>query len=44
MTGYCRIWFLGYLDLAMPLYQIIKEAQQDPQPFIEWDDMSENAF
>jgi hypothetical protein len=44
VTGYCRIWILGYLDLARLLYQILKEAQKDPQPFIEWDDKSENAF
>jgi hypothetical protein len=34
---------LGYADLARPLYQILREAQ-DTQPFIEWDDKSENAF
>jgi hypothetical protein len=44
VTGYCRIWILGYADLARPLYQILKEAQKDIQPFIEWDDKSENAF
>jgi hypothetical protein len=44
VTGYCRIWILGYADLARPLYQILKEAQKDTQPFIEWDDKSENAF
>jgi hypothetical protein len=31
-------------DLARPSYQILKEAQKDPQPFIEWDDKSENSF
>jgi hypothetical protein len=35
---------LGYADLAMLLYQILKETQKDSQPFIEWDDKSENAF
>jgi hypothetical protein len=35
---------LGYANLARPLYQILKEAQKDPQLFIEWDDKSENAF
>jgi hypothetical protein len=44
VTGYCRIWILGYADLARRLYQILKEAQKDPQPFIELDDKSENAF
>jgi hypothetical protein len=44
-TGYCRIWILGYADLARPLHhQILKEAQKDTQPFIEWDDKSENTF
>jgi hypothetical protein len=44
VTGYCRIWILGYADLARLLYQILKEVQKDIQPFIEWDDKSENAF
>jgi hypothetical protein len=46
VTGYYRIWILGYTYtyLARPLYQILKKAQKDPQPFIEWDDKSENAF
>jgi hypothetical protein len=44
VTGYCRIWILGYADLARPLYQILKEAQKEPQPFIEWDGKSENVF
>jgi hypothetical protein len=44
VTGYCRIWILGYADLARPLYQILKEVQKDIQPFIEWDDKSKNAF
>jgi hypothetical protein len=44
VTGYRRIWILGYADLARTLYQILKEAQKDTQPFIEWDNKSENAF
>jgi hypothetical protein len=44
VTGCCRIWILGYADLARPLYQILKKAQKYPQSFIEWDDKSENAF
>jgi hypothetical protein len=36
VTGYYRIWILGYADLARPLYQILKEAQKDHQSFIEW--------
>jgi hypothetical protein len=44
VTGYCRVWILGYADLASLLYQILSEIQKDPQPFIEWDDKSENAF
>jgi hypothetical protein len=44
VTGYCGIWILEYADLASPLYQILKEAQKDTQPFIEWDDKSENTF
>jgi hypothetical protein len=44
VTGYSRIWILGYADLARTLFQILKEGQKDPQPFIEWDDKSENVF
>jgi hypothetical protein len=29
---------------SQAFYQILKEAQKDPQPFIKWDDKSENAF
>jgi hypothetical protein len=35
VIGYCKIWILGYADLARPLYQILKEAQMDSQPCIE---------
>jgi hypothetical protein len=35
VTGYCRIWILEYADLARLLNIILKEAQNDPQPFIE---------
>jgi hypothetical protein len=44
VTGYCRIWKLGYADLVSPLYQILKESLKDTQPFIEWDDKSQNAI
>jgi hypothetical protein len=44
VTGYCRIWIPGNADLATPLCQILKEAQKDSQPFIEWDDKSESTF
>jgi hypothetical protein len=45
VTGYCRIWILGYANLARPLYQILKEAQKDTKPFIEWDNkFLKNAF
>jgi hypothetical protein len=44
VTGYGRIWILRFADLARPLYQILKEVQKDSQPFIEWEDKSENAF
>jgi hypothetical protein len=37
ITGYCRIWILGYADLPRPLNQILKEVLKDPQPFIKWD-------
>jgi hypothetical protein len=40
VTGYCKIWILGYADLARPLYQILKEVQKDPQPSIKWEDRS----
>jgi hypothetical protein len=35
VTRYYKIWILGYADLARPLYQILKEAQKDPQSFIK---------
>jgi hypothetical protein len=35
VTGYCRIWIVGYADIARPLYQILKETQKDTQPFIK---------
>jgi hypothetical protein len=44
VIGYCRIWILGYADLAKPLYQILKKAQKDTKPFIEWDDKSKKCF
>jgi hypothetical protein len=44
MTGYCRIWIPGYTDIASPLYQILKRAQKDSQPFMEWDDKSKKVF
>jgi hypothetical protein len=40
VTRYCRIWILGHADLTRPLYQIFTEGSQ---PFIEWDNKSENA-
>jgi hypothetical protein len=44
LTGYCRIWILGYAALARPLYQILKRAQKAPQPFIKWDDKSKKCI
>jgi hypothetical protein len=44
VTGYCRIWILGYAGLARPLYQILKGAQKDTQSFNECDGKSKNAF
>jgi hypothetical protein len=44
LTGYCRIWILGYADLARPLHQILKKAQKDPELFIKWDDKSQTAL
>jgi hypothetical protein len=44
VTGYCKILILEYADLARSIYQILKEQQKEPLPFIEWDDKSENAF
>jgi hypothetical protein len=34
VTGYCRIWILGYADLARPLYQVLKEVQKNPSPLL----------
>jgi hypothetical protein len=44
VTGCCRICILGYADIDRPLYQILKEAQKETQPFLEWDNESENTF
>jgi hypothetical protein len=33
ITGFCRIWILGYADL----HQLLKEAQQNSQSYLEWD-------
>jgi hypothetical protein len=34
----------GICRPSRPLYLILKEPEKDTQPFIEWDDKSENAF
>jgi hypothetical protein len=44
ITGFCRIWILGYVALVRPLYQFLKDAQQDSQSLLEWDLESVKAF
>jgi hypothetical protein len=43
VTGYCRIWILGYADLPRPLNQTFKDVQKDLLPFVKWDDKSKYA-
>jgi hypothetical protein len=40
---HCKIWIPGYSDLARHLYRILKKAQKDLQPFIDWNDKSKNV-
>jgi hypothetical protein len=44
VTGFCRIWILGYRALARPLYQFLKDAQWYSQPLLEWDPESVKTF
>ena len=36
ITGYCRIWILGYGELARPLYKLIAETQQAQTDKLVW--------
>lgn len=37
ITGYCRLWSLGYGKLACPLSQLVKEAQKDNLSILVWE-------
>jgi hypothetical protein len=43
-TEFCHIWILEYADSARPLYQLLKEAQQNSQSYLKWDLESKMSF
>ena len=44
ITGYCRIWFPGYGELAGPLYKLIAETQQAQTDKLVWSPDTQKAF
>ena len=44
ITGYCRIWILGYGELARPLYKLITENQQAQTNKRVWSPQTQKAF
>ena len=44
ITGYCRIWILGYGELAWPLYKLIAENQQAQTDQLVWSPETQKAF
>ena len=44
ITGYCRIWILGYGEFARPLYKLIAETQQAQTDKLLWSSDTQNAF
>lgn len=44
ITGYCRLWILGYGEIAHPLYQLIKNTQAARTRILVWNAASERAF
>ena len=44
ITGYCRIWILGYGELAQPLYKLIAETQQAQTDKLVWSPDTQKAF
>ena len=44
ITDYCRIWILGYGELAQPLYKPIAEIQQAHTAKLVWSPETEKAF
>lgn len=44
ITGYCRLWILGYGEIACPLYQLIKEPQKNDFSILVWEPEVEKAF
>ena len=44
ITDYCRIWILGYGELAQPLYRLIPETQQAQTDKLVWSPDTQNAF
>ena len=44
ITGYCRIWILGYGDLAQPLHKLITETQQAQTDKLVWSPETQKDF
>ena len=44
ITGYCRIWILGYGELDWPLYKLIAEPQQAQTDKLFWSPDTQRAF
>ena len=44
ITGYCRIWILGYGELARPLYKLITKTQQAQTDKLVWSPDTQKAF
>lgn len=44
IIGFCRLWIPVYVEIAGPLYQMIKEAQKDSLTLLEWEPAVELAF
>ena len=44
ITGYCRIWILGYGELARPAHKLITETQQAQTDKVVWSPDTQKAF
>ena len=42
--GYCRVWILGYGELARPLYKLTAETQQAQTDKLVWSPDTQKAF
>ena len=44
ITGYCRIWILGYRELARPLCKLRAETQQAQIDKLVWSPDTQKSF